>query len=742
MNPVVPIEYVVVLLLVLGGASVMASWRSSVRATARTRALLLSLRTAVALLLACVALNPGRWMCQREAQPATYALLVDRSRSMATRDAAAKSRWEEACAQAGRIEEEMPRVARVEIRPFADSLGGPTSVADLAAQRADGAGSDVLSALEDMLDRHASGAVRLDEVVLFSDGRQVPPRDPAPVALEAVSLGVPVSVVPLGGLVPPRDLQVTPVRVHLVAFSGQPFRLGVRVRNSGLGPIRPELQLTDARGGVVAREKAELDSGQTTTVAFRLTAPEDAGQVEYRVRTPPWPGERVLANNAATVTVSVFTRKLRILMAEGTPYWDSKFLAQLLRRQANMELTEVYRVAQGRFFRIAGSGTQSGPRTNEPVFPTDYEALADYDALIFGKGVEYFLGPEQVGAVHRFVRDHGGCVVFARGRPHHRDMPGLSVLAPVSWGRLVARKLQWRPTVEGERLRLFGNSLPGANDPVWQTLPPVTHIHECPQTHGFAHILARAAPPDETGEKGLPLVVARRVGRGLVVAVTAEGLWQWDFFAAVEQAKALYQAFWPQLLQWALTFSDFLPGQMYSLQLSRTAVMPGTPVRVLVNRRAGGSPAAAPSARVTCGEAHITDLALEVTGRDVQAWEGVLALSAPGLYTVQLRAEDDAQVNTQPPAAALQVLAPPSEDDELSADPDFLRRLAEETGGRVLPRGDDALSRTLEPRRDGQEDPQTADLLWVPAWDRSWAAALLFGLLTAEWFLRRKSALT
>ncbi len=78
------------------------------------------------------------------------------------------------------------------------------------------------------------------------------------------------------------------------------------------------------------------------------------------------------------------------------------------------------------------------------------------------------------------------------------------------------------------------------------------------------------------------------------------------------------------------------------------------------------------------------------------------------------------------------------EDDSLEtrqpeADPDALARLAERTGGRLVPpdRLVDAIS-TIE-----QRDLRTPDDVRVPLWRTKLAWIVLAALLTVEWILRK-----
>ena len=75
----------------------------------------------------------------------------------------------------------------------------------------------------------------------------------------------------------------------------------------------------------------------------------------------------------------------------------------------------------------------------------------------------------------------------------------------------------------------------------------------------------------------------------------------------------------------------------------------------------------------------------------------------------------------------------------MGADPVYLAKLAEATGGALIPA--DGLERAV--RAFDAKAPEAIDAppVWKPAWDRAWVLALLVGVFGTEWFIRRRSGL-
>lgn len=711
------------------------AWRNTAQTPLRLRLGLIVLRLLVLAGLGLIALNPGRWREQTAESDTAWALLVDRSLSMATPDMNGNSRWTEAC----RLARKAAAAARKDsarIFTFAEQLESPVAdPARLAELKPDGKSTDIPGSVFSALTACRTGRTKLTGVLLLSDGRQVARGECGPAAILARSRESPILAMALGGAVVNKDLSIAMDRRQYVTFIGQKLKLTARVTNERMGPVSPVVQLVDPAGKTVAEQKIVFTNDGTLSASFEIT-PREHGYFQYRARMALWEGETRDANNEADAGVAVLESKIRIFMAEGTPFWDSKFLVQLLRQQPNVELTSVYRLSSERFFKVETDASRvSG--ASEPVFPDD-KALANYDMVIFGRGTEYFLTPERIQHLKRFVGDQGGCIIFARGKPYAGSFPELEALEPAVWGEVVGRPFHLRPTQDGEYAGLFGDMLPGRNQAVWTQLPPLRHAHWCVRLKAFTHVLAEGVgeSAEESAALSFPLLFSQRYGKGIVVVVNAEDLWQWFFFPALSSASDVYKDFWIQLFTWAGTYSEFLPGRQYALHLSETLVYPDVPVRARIFRRAALPSKTPPSIRVMQGNVPVLEIAPAATTDDGR-WDAIFSLKKPGTYRVELSGVNEESSGGV--YSTLSVRAPPAENDNRSADPAFLAKLAESSGGRLITENElEQVIRNLEPANRPM-DPNKAE--WAPLWNRSWLLSLLLLLFGMDWFIRRRNGL-
>lgn len=732
MNPPIPLPLLVPLLAGVIGLGLFLSWRGSRDAERPWRFTLLALRLLALAGIAVIAFNPGAWISPVLRADRPWVVLRDVSGSMATADVggtrAALAEAQLALIRRRAEKEGVPMV----VRPY-DTALLPAPGAKDAAPAPAGKGTDLLAALSQALREADSSGTLPAGVLVLGDGRQTASVtgdafDSA--VMRARSRNVPVDTVVIGETLAPPDLALYGASRLVTAFPGEPLRLPFRLVSTGLAPLRAEVVLTGADGAVLARKTVDAPAGATVNGFFDLVAPQ--GSTRMRVSTPVVPGEVRRGNNAADVAVRVITSKTRIFLAEGAPYWDSKFLAQLLRNQKHMTVKSVHRIADDRYFRV-DSEPDKAEGSGRAVFPETVAELSQYDLVIFGKNVDGFLTPPRIGALRDYVND-GGAVLFARGRPTGADIPALAALEPVVWGAGMESEFRFAPTVDGEAAGLFGESLPAASASLWKSLPALKDARAVAEVKPFTRVLAEGVP-NGPGAR-FPALLVRRHGRGVTGLVNGDGLWKWDFFPEARELGNAYEDFWIQLARWMASYSEFLPGQDWSLRLSAPRGAPGESVSVTLAYR-GRETDPAPRVVVTApgAPAHtlVPAAVRDESGRRV--WKSSFTPASPGAFTFTV-----AGAGALAPETPYAVPEPPLETDDLSPDPVFLEKLAAATGGRAmtvreLPAFLDESFLAAPPAASG------GAAVWRPSWAVAPLALAIAFLLAAEWWLRRRRGL-
>ena len=731
MNPVLDISTIVPLALALLAGTALTVRRTTTHVPRAARVALMALRLLAVGAVVMLLLNPGRWKERVERSPSGWAVLLDRSASMQTPDAGqGRTRWEEGVRLARRALRGAENPERATVYAFADTLTRAGSDT-FDALRPDGPSTRIARCGRDLLAQELRRTQKLTGILMLSDGREVGRDNADDFALRAAACGAPVYTVPLGGPVPARDLSIQAARRRFVGFLGQSVNIGATLHNERMGPVRADIALSDADDNVLQRLQVTATNGQSAACSFEVS-PGQPGYFEYRLETPLREGEADRANNAVGLGVFVLNEQLSILLVEGEPYWDTKFLSHLLRGQTNMSVTAVFRVTSDRFFKV--SDREALTATGDDTFPATDDALAEYDLVVLGRGSEYVINEERARRLHRFVHGRGGCLMFARGKSYSGPESSIAPMEPVAWANPVGGTHRLRPLLAGEQAGLFGGLLPERNDALWEKLPPLERAHRCKALKGFATVLAEGVPAGGRGDP-FPLLVSRRYGRGLILLVNGDGLWKWGFFPQISEQHDLYRNLWTRLFQWTVSFAEFNPGTDYAIQTDRSSVPARDPMHVRVTSRAA-TPVGRPVVRVYQGSQPIGGVTLASDETTANNWLGVLVIERPGIYRLALEAPDGESLNTQ---TTIQVVPAPGEGDDLSADPEFLRALAELSGGKLVQ--PDELAGVISLFDRQRRHKRKGDLVWDPAWDAPWCALILLALFGAEWYLRRRQGL-
>src|SRR5579871_987627 len=151
------------------------------------------------------------------------------------------------------------------------------------------------------------------------------------------------------------------------------------------------------------------------------------GFVRYAIACAPLPEETDTTHNRANIFLSVLDTRMRVLLLEGRPTWDAKFLARALRSDPAITLDCIYQLTDVKPFALRGSSDT--PALTVPRAAADF---SHYDVLILGKGYESFFDAPATAALKEWVTDRGGNLVFLRGRPD-QNSPALADLEPLTF---------------------------------------------------------------------------------------------------------------------------------------------------------------------------------------------------------------------------------------------------------------------------------------------------------------------
>ncbi len=730
-QPVIPLPLLIPLALML---LVPVGWLAHRSCTGLGRGLR---RCCIALALLAVAgglallLNPGQEQSRPSPAAPLWIVALDSSRSMASPlrdDPHAESRMEAARALIARLAEQEGR--DILWLSLDDGSRRHESAEALAAVEPLGQNSDILASLATAMEAQRRRGRIVAGAILLSDGRDLNPRGFSTLVSRAGAAQCPVHTCCLGESWQEPDFALSVRRPLVHAYPGMETRLDAELSNRRMGARQVQVSLSEVGGRLIETQTLELTEGETRRISFRLGA-EAQTNIGYELMLTPQPGESNSANNACRVLVKAADARIRVFMAEGSPYWDSKFLAQYLRGQQLFDVRSVHRLSDNRFYHI-NSGDRDSEPSDTPGIPTTLDALMGYDMIVLGKGMEHLLDAASVQALNAYVREQGGLLVLARGRSFGGRLPGMEALEPFVWTEMEPGEYRLMPTAAGEGSGLFGSLLPAPGAELWSTLPPLEDVWSVAETRPGTQVLAAAEGT------GTPMLGLMRCGMGAVACINGEGLWKWDFYPEARAQGNMYREFWRQFLPWVQTAAEFRPGYDLSLHPERVLVREGETVACLMGWRGLSRPRAVTLtvAPLHGGEELAQITAVPQASSGLPRWEALLPTLPPGEYLLRARAEG---VESPMPECRFCVQAQPGEADCLDADAALLARVAESTGGRVLTRSISAEERAelfaLPPGAASEER------VYCPLWPTWSVLAAILVCLGGLWFIRRRKGL-
>jgi len=672
-------------------------------------------------------LNPGHVEQRPSPRAPVWVVGADVSASMACPvrdDAQAESRF----AVAGRVVQQLAEFPGRDVRWMAlsDSARRVDDAAALVAQSPDGASSAVLAAMAGSIETLRRSGRTVAGAVLITDGRDTRPQALRQLMARAGAAGCPVHTVPLGSTWQAPDIVVGTPHPFVLAYPGVETQLLVRVRNIRMGARQLQVELLGADKQLLQKKTLNVQEGGSAEMDFRLSA--EVG--EYEVRVSPQVGESREDNNSARITVRGVQSRIRVFLAEGAPYWDSKFLAQYLREQPVFDVRSVHRLSEKRFYHI-NTGDDDATPSEKPELPTTAEQLAGYDIVVLGKGMERMLDAAAVRALRTWVCEQGGILVLARGRCYGGRLEGMEELEPFVWGgETTGGEQRLHPAGDGVAGGLFGHLLPDAQHEVWDSLPPLDDVWAVKEPRPQTRVLAVA------GDSNIPMLGMMRMGLGAVACLNGEGLWKWDFYPEARNHGNMYREFWRRFLPWVQTAAEFMPGFDLSLHVDRADVREGESFTCLSGWRGVGRPESVRVQAVNLADGKVVAEVPAVLRASVAMprWECSFTPLPPGEYLLRAVAAD-----TPAPECRLSVRSLPTEADNLSADAELPARVAELTGGMVLP---PELTReqlaTVFAMPDGV---QATEDVYCPLWAEWQVLAVMVCCLGVLWFIRRRKGL-
>ena len=561
-----------------------------------------------------------------------------------------------------------------------------------------------------------SGGEEARALVLLTDGHDLELVNPVKTGAMARSRQTPIYAVPFGRQGKVRNVSARIASYQPYSYVNQKARINAVLRLIGCEFEDLTVQLL-RQDQVVQTRHLNAEENSQLPVEFEVVEPA-VGQFEYEIRVVPLPGEIDTDNNSALTYLNVIDQQIQVLLLEGSPYWDTTFLQRSLLRndKINLDCILQYSRSEARVIR------KNKPQ-EELKIPATQDEFNQYDVIILGQAIDQMLDAPRLQNLQDYVKEHGGTVIFSRGKAF---APASTELEPVIWESASAGKVSVQVSREGQLVAPFKVLAEPANA---GALPDLIAGHKIQERKPLSAVLAQAMNRD-SGE-AMPGFVHRRFGQGQVLSVGVDGLWHWAFNPRAEPVNSMFDKFWDQMILWLMAGRDFLPNKQFSFRSSSANVLLGEKVYfILVMRSLDTKVQHVPVAIFQDGR-EIARTSLTPGGT-----QSGYRLSADFLpeKTGRFSAVADLPDGTREESKFI-VFDENLEETEVAADVSYLHRLCESSGGRVI--NADELKK-LKAELDSRQTNAPPKMKRITAWDRTWIFYLIGLLFGVDWYCRRK----
>src|SRR5258705_1210082 len=718
-------------------------FRPRVRLTRGTTAALVALRAALFTLMLLLLLRPVVVVSSVIPRSSYVAVVIDDSQSMKLRDGAGEASRLETVKQALLNETQRKRsfVDRLEEK-FKTNLygfsGGLSRLRDGNDLTAEGRSSDLAGALDEPIKR--SSGMPLTAVVIATDGASNVPRDLAATLRELRARDISVFTIGVGNTSRPMDAELTRISMPLRVLVGSRLNVDAFVGLNGYGATRALIGVRED-GRAIKTEEFNLRGTDTQAVNLEIT-PTTAGVHRYTVEITPLDGELTVENNKQDALVEVIPGPLRVLYVEGEPRWElGKIRESLQINEKNVTLVSLQRTGENKFYR-QGVGSQGELSTG---FPKTEEELFSYQALVIGTVEAGFFTADELRSIEAFVARRGGGLLAMGGRLAFDGgrYKGTTIedLLPVTLsGNAIDVADSFAPVYKPQ-LTGAGTTHPitrlsedrAVNQKTWNELPPISVSEVLTGVKPGASVLLEARKTVGSSQ-AVPPLIQQPYGRGQTLALTASDTWRWRM--RMDSKSNAHETFWRQMLRYLLSTT---PLQTEVAADQDVYAMDDT-VRIVADirdKRFNPVNDAHATARITKPSGVVVDLPLKCTTlNDLNTYAGEFKADELGQHRIELTGTS-ASVGQLSATSNILVSDLDREFYGAAQNSDLLKRIATETCGKQYNTATaQSLLDDLTYRQTAYSERVTKDL-----WDMPINFMLIVGLLSAEWFLRKREGL-
>ena len=421
----------------------------------------------------------------------------------------------------------------------------------------------------------------VEAAILITDGGHNAGSDPRELA--ASLSGTTLHIVPIGNTKMQRDVILHHTHAPKAVLQNDYVVIDSIVTAYDCENEKLQVELLD-NNSVVDRQTLNVTSEvYDNRVQLRWKAAQ-TGKHTLGFRVVPVNDERSEENNATKADVHVMEDKIRVLVADNFPRWETRYLLNLFKRDDRVAFDQLLFEPQV----AAGEGVRSR-------FPGSLEEWSKYRVVILGDLLPTQLTYEHQKLLREYVTEAGGNVIIIAGKdamPAAYLTQPLGSILPVEAGdRALSGNNPFYLHLTDEGSMTLATQIaenPGISEQLWREMSerlPIYALSEFskpkPTTHSliWASMNKNSFNPGEASTRSF--LAWQYVGAGRVVYVAAPVTYQLRY----RQGDTFHHRFWGQLLRWAVARDLAEGSQTVRLSTDKSRYENGESVQVSVRLR-------------------------------------------------------------------------------------------------------------------------------------------------------------
>ena len=542
--------------------------------------------------------------------------------SKALRDFDASDRWKRATRLLTEREDSILRELKdthvIEVRSLsgfeADQVWGngtedepPSDFGESPLTRITDLASGILSTVkaDDDEDEDAQTGKSRSAAVILSDGLHNKGSSPYETAKLMAGRDIPIHTISFGSKKAPPDLAVLDVstppmilktdRAHGSITLKDNLDLGTEFRIVVEDELGNKIWDDNLTGINANRRRIDFDFPIEKMVEERILALGLDNSVEvnsvpmrFKARVEPVKGEARSDNNLKSFSFDAITKKNSVLIIDGRPRWETRYMRNVFDRDERWVVTAV--------FAGSGSAEPELPRGEDgEAFPPDKKSLFAYDLIVFGELSTGLLKDEELEWISEFATNRGGGILLLDGpRQKFREYAQqenhpIAKLLPVKWLDDSKPRLppeSFRLTDRGQsETALFLDPSSERNAELWGYLPVPGWVAPTEALPGTEVFLEANIDKEKHSVESVPLLVSRTAGAGKILYAGFDGTWRWRF----EVGDKYHQRYWNQVASWIMEKPFAVRDDFVAIDPGASVYQPGeaAAIRIRVRDREG-----------------------------------------------------------------------------------------------------------------------------------------------------------